>query len=64
MRSGNKQTAGTMGSESAESVKSAIAMIQQALPQRPERVDVSEEQSPKEYETIIAEYLKKLSYQE
>ena len=64
MRSGNKQTAGTKGAESGMAVADAIAAIQRALNAKPERVDVSQEESPKEYEMIIAEYLKKLSYEE
>jgi hypothetical protein len=64
LASGSKQTAGTKGAESAASINSAIAAIEHALHNRPERVDVSEEESPKEYETIIAEYLKKLSYEQ
>jgi hypothetical protein len=64
MRSGNKQTAGTKGAESGMAVAEAIAAIQRALNGKPERIDVSQEESPKEYEMIIAEYLKKLSYEE
>ena len=64
MASGRSQSAGTKGAESSASLNSAVAMIERALHNRPERVDVSQEESPKEYETIIAEYLKKLSYEE
>lgn len=64
MQAGNMQSAGTKGLESGASLESSIAAIQRALQGRPERVDVSEEESPKEYETLIAEYLKKLSHAE
>ena len=61
---GNLQSAGTKGAEGSASLNEAVAMIERALQNRPERVDVAQEDSPKEYETLIAEYLKKLSYEQ
>ncbi|HEV8544533.1 MAG TPA: DUF4175 family protein, partial [Verrucomicrobiae bacterium] len=64
MAAGNMQKAGTKGSESGQSLDAAIALLDAIVNNRPEKRDVSKEDFPKEYETVIAEYLKKLSYEE
>ncbi len=64
MAAGNMQKAGTKGSEVGQSLDAAIALLDAIVNNRPEKTDVSKEDFPKEYETVIAEYLKKLSYEE
>lgn len=61
---GDMQKAGTQGAEGAASIESAIALLEAVVNNRPGRTDVSKEDFPKEYETAIADYLKKLSYEE
>jgi hypothetical protein len=64
MAQGNGQTAGIKGAESGAALNEVVGMIERALSGRPERVDVSQEEAPKEYEMLVAEYLKRLSYEE
>jgi hypothetical protein len=59
---GDTENAGTQGAQAAASLEAAIAMLENALAGRPERVDVSKEVAPKQFEAVISEYFKALSY--
>lgn len=63
-RRGDAQGAGTKGFEGDASMNTAIAMLERALANRPERGNVAQEEAPREFEPVISEYLKRLSYAE
>jgi hypothetical protein len=59
---GDTENAGTNGAQAGVALDSAVAMLERLLNGRAERVDVSKEDAPKQYEAVIAEYFKALSY--
>jgi hypothetical protein len=62
MSRGETEAAGVHGAQASASLHSAVAMLENALLGRSERVDVSKEEAPKQYETLISEYFRALSY--
>ncbi len=63
-QSGDAQKAGTQGAQGDAALKVTIALLERILENRPELGNVANEDFPKEYEGVISEYLKKLSYAE
>lgn len=59
---GDTGNAGDQGAQAGAALDSAVAMLERVLNGRAERVDVSNEEAPKRYEAVIAEYFKALSY--
>jgi hypothetical protein len=62
MSKGETEAAGIHGAQAGAALQSAVAMLENALLGRSERVDVSQEDAPKQYETLISEYFRALSY--
>lgn len=59
---GETESAGVHGAQAGAALHSAVAMLENALLGRSQRVDVSNEDAPKQYETLISEYFRALSY--
>jgi hypothetical protein len=64
LRQGNASQAGTSGAQGRMQVDKVVALLQRLLKDQPNLSDVAAEDFPKEYEALISEYLKKLSYEE
>ena len=64
MKEGNFGSAGIHGMQSERALNQVIAQLERLLKDEPEMTDVASEEAPKEYEALISEYLKKLSYAE
>ena len=62
MSKGEAESAGVHGAQAGAALHSAVAMLENALLGRSQRVDVSKEDAPKQYETLISEYFRALSY--
>lgn len=62
-RQGNFAVAGTAGAQGRLQLDKAAALLERLLKDQPNRTDVAAEDFPKEYEALISEYLKKLSYE-
>jgi hypothetical protein len=56
--------AGEYGFQGEMSLQSIVSQLERALKNQPEPSDVANEDYPKEYESLISEYLKKLSHAE
>ncbi len=63
-RSGDAQSAGTKGMQGGAALKVTIALLERILEGRLERGGVANEDYPKEYEAVISDYFKRLSYAE
>ena len=59
---GETENAGVHGAQATASLQKAAVMIENVLLGRAQRVDVSKEEAPKQYEALISEYFKALSY--
>ena len=59
---GDTENAGTQGAQAGAALESTIAMLEKIIDGRADRVDVSKEDAPKKYESVISEYFKALSY--
>ena len=59
---GETESAGIHGAQAGAALQSAVAMLENALMGRAQRVDVSKEDAPKHYEALISEYFRALSY--
>jgi hypothetical protein len=64
LRQGRASQAGTAGAQGRMQVDKVVALLQRLLKDQPNLSDVTAEDFPKEYEALISEYLKKLSYEE
>jgi hypothetical protein len=62
MSRGETEKAGVNGAQAGAALQSAVAMLENAMLGRSERVDVSKEEAPKQYEALISEYFRALSY--
>ena len=62
MSQGETEAAGVNGAQASASLQKAVVLLENALLGRAQRVDVSNEEAPKQYETLISEYFKALSY--
>ena len=62
MSNGETENAGVHGAQATASLQKAAVMIENVLLGRAQRVDVSKEDAPKQYEALISEYFKALSY--
>ncbi|MGZ8938986.1 MAG: hypothetical protein ACXW32_07225, partial [Limisphaerales bacterium] len=62
MSQGETETAGVHGAQASASLQKAAVLLENALLGRAQRVDVSKEDAPKQYEVLISEYFKALSY--
>ncbi len=61
MRQGNRPAAGSASAQGSEALGSAAAQLEQLLQDRPELLDVSAEEAPRQFEGPIADYFKRLS---
>lgn len=59
---GQSESAGVHGAQAGAALHSAVAMLENALLGRSERIDVSPEEAPRQYEALISEYFRALSY--
>jgi len=64
LKEGRFGTAGIYGYQGEIEVNNAIAELERILKDQPVLTDVASEDFPKDYEGLISEYLKKLSYAE
>jgi hypothetical protein len=62
MSRGETETAGVHGAQAGAALQAAVVMLENTLLGRSQRVDVSKEEAPKQYEALISEYFKALSY--
>ena len=62
MSQGDTETAGVHGAQASALLQKAVVLLENALLGRAQRVDVSNEEAPKQYEALISEYFKALSY--
>jgi hypothetical protein len=62
MSQGDTETAGVHGAQASASLQKAVVLLENALLGRAQRVDVSNEEAPRQYEALISEYFKALSY--
>jgi hypothetical protein len=62
LKQGHFGMAGINGFQGELGLKRVIAQLERILKDQPETSDVASEEFPKEYEAVISEYLKKLSY--
>ena len=63
LRQGNRVAAGSAGAQGRLQLDKAAALLERLLKDQPNLTDVAAEDFPKEYEALISEYLKKLSYE-
>lgn len=56
--------AGEHGFQGELALRNVVDQLERLLKNQPEPSDIAHEDSPKEYETLISEYLKKLSHAE
>jgi hypothetical protein len=64
MKQGRFGAAGVNGFEGELALRQVVAQLERVLKERPELTDASSEEAPKEYDTLISEYFKKLSHAE
>ncbi len=64
LRQGNVGAAGTEGGQSLSNLDKVIAALERLLKGQPNLADVAAEDFPKGYESLISEYLRKLSHAE
>jgi hypothetical protein len=64
MNAGNFGAAGEHGFQGELALRNVIDQLDRLLKNQPEPTDIAHEDSPKEYETLISEYLKRLSHAE
>jgi hypothetical protein len=63
LKQGNASGAGRRGTMGSAELDQIVAELERLVGQRPDRTDVASEEAPKEYETFISEYFRKLSYE-
>jgi hypothetical protein len=63
LHQGNAKVAGTTGAQSVMNMDKVVALLERILKDQPKLSDVAAEDFPKEYETLISEYLRKLSHE-
>jgi hypothetical protein len=61
---GNFGAAGEHGFQGELALRNVIDQLERLLKNQPEPTDIAHEDSPKEYDTLISEYLKRLSHAE
>jgi len=64
MASGLSGAAGEHGFQGELALRNVIDQLERLLKNQPEPTDIAHEDSPKEYETVISEYFKRLSHAE
>jgi hypothetical protein len=64
LKEGNFGAAGAQGMQGERALDQVIAQLERLLKTEVDLTDVASEEAPKEYEALISEYLKKLSYAE
>jgi hypothetical protein len=64
MAQGNSGAAGEQGFQGELALRNVIDQLERLLKNQPEPTDIAHEDSPKEYDTLISEYLKRLSHAE
>ena len=64
LRQGNVGAAGTEGGQSLLTLDKVIAALERLVKDQPNLTDVATEDYPKEYEGLIADYLRKLSHEQ
>jgi hypothetical protein len=64
MGQGNFGAAGEHGFQGELALRNVIDQLERLLKNQPEPTDIAHEDSPKEYETVISEYFKRLSHAE
>jgi hypothetical protein len=64
LKQGNFGAAGVQGMQGERALDQVIAQLERLLKTEVDLTDVASEDAPKEYEGLISEYLKKLSYAE
>jgi hypothetical protein len=62
MSKGETEAAGIHGAQAGTALQTAAAMLENAILGRSQRIDVSKEDAPKQYEALISEYFRALSY--
>lgn len=62
MSRGETERAGIHGAQAGAALETAVTMLENAILGRSQRVDVSREDAPKQYEALISEYFRALSY--
>ena len=63
LKQGNASGAGRRGTMSSAELDQLVTELERLVGKRPDRTDVASEEAPKEYETFISEYFRKLSYE-
>ena len=64
MKQGRADAAGEHGFQGELALKGVIDQLERVIKNQPDASDIAHEDAPKEYETLISEYLKKLSHAE
>ncbi|HWI59282.1 MAG TPA: hypothetical protein VNZ22_18790, partial [Bacillota bacterium] len=64
LRQGNASVAGTSGAQGRMNVDKVVAILERLIKDKATLADVTAEDFPPEYESVIADYLKKLSYEQ
>ena len=62
MAQGNSGAAGEHGFQGELALRNVVDQLERVLKNQPEPTDIAHEDSPKEYDTLISEYLKRLSH--
>jgi hypothetical protein len=64
MTAGKFGAAGEHGFQGELALRNLVDQLDRLLKNQPEPTDIAHEDSPKEYETLISDYLKRLSHAE
>ena len=64
MGQGNFGAAGEHGFQGELAMRNVVDQLERLIKNQPEATDIAHEDAPKEYDTLISEYLKRLSHAE
>ncbi len=64
MAQGRGDAAGEHGFQGELAMRNVVDQLERVIKNQPDPTDIAHEDAPKEYDTLISEYLKKLSHAE